>query len=427
MSFSHAVFSNNEEMDRINTSERLAKLKQEITALIRRNSDRGFLPYSGCNKVCAELLVISDEANHQPDRRYAFDVHLLVLLSTVKLISHADTSSGLATDVVNNCLHVIDGLCLSAAEEDRKPFFDSILKAVNNKAFNGWAGTAYGLLCSSVHFVNDSKQAAKVYAMFPILGPTYSGKEYPDVYRITFSIIQRLEGKAAADQYAMDHLEVDELREIAVENALTAKRYELAERLCLDALTNRYWSTAIPKWALYLERVYTETSNVDKLTEWVRHILFKGHTSYYSKLKELYKSQDVWNEEKKESLLDELAAMLLVNTYANLLDKEGEYFKLLGVVEHNPYLIDYFGKRLAMIYPEDSRSIYEQYIMREAVKATDRRNYKGICRLIKNYEDACGKRGALLLIDRLSDLYPRRPAMLDELVKLKHKLEQAKG
>lgn len=410
----------------MDASERLAELKQEITALIRRNSDRGFLHYSSCNKVCAELLVISEEAEHHPNRRYAFDVHLMVFLKTVKLISHADTSSGIATDVVNNCLNVIDELCQSAAEEDRKHFFDAILKAVKNKAFDGWEEMAYGLLRSSVHFVNDAKQAEKVYAMFPILGPMYSGEEYSDVYTITFGIIRRLEGEAAANQYVMDHLEVDELRVIAVENALSAQQYELAERLCMDALENRHWPTSIPKWALYLERVYTETSDMDKLTEWVRHILFKGHSSYYSKLKELYKNQGLWDEERKESLLEELKEKVYSETYAFLLGEEGEYLKLLGVVERYSYLIDHYGKRLAKHYPEETYSLYEKRILKEAADVADRRGYKGVCRLIKSCADAGGKQSALHLIEQLSDSYPRRPAMLDELSKLKDKLLRMK-
>jgi len=41
-----------------------------------------------------------------------------------------------------------------------------------------------------------------------------------------------LEGKEAADKYLMDNIQVPELRTIAVENALAAKHYPLAEKLC---------------------------------------------------------------------------------------------------------------------------------------------------------------------------------------------------
>ncbi|WWV71978.1 hypothetical protein SOV_33380 [Sporomusa ovata DSM 2662] len=32
----------------------LSEIKDHITATIRRNSDRGFIPYSGCNRICTD-------------------------------------------------------------------------------------------------------------------------------------------------------------------------------------------------------------------------------------------------------------------------------------------------------------------------------------------------------------------------------------
>lgn len=401
----------------------LKELKQQIRVLVRSNSDRGFLHYSGCNRVCAELSALAENAERHPDRLYTVDVQLLILLEAVKLISHADTSSGMVTDVIRECLYAVDQLCRSAEENEQKYFFDAILKTVKNKAFKDWAEFAYELLRSSVYFVHHSKQAEKVYAMFPILGPMYSGQEYPAMYLITYSIMLKLDTASVANQYLMEHIEVDELRIIAVENSLQEMQYELVEQLCTDAMeTENRRSSTISKWALYLERVYTETSATEKLIELFRKVLFEGDASYYSKLKELYISQGLWNEELKVSLLSELSNKLLSYSYAKLLDEEGEYLELLGVVERHPYLIEDFGKSIAKSYPEPTSMIYEQYILKMAAEANDRRGYKVVCKLIKGFSDTGSKHNALVLIEKLLGMYPRRPAMLDELAKLKKKL-----
>jgi hypothetical protein len=59
--------------------------------------------------------------------------------------------------------------------------------------------------------------------VFPILGTMYDGKEYPEKLLIILGIIERLEGKEAADKYLMCNIHVPELRMIVVENAIAAK------------------------------------------------------------------------------------------------------------------------------------------------------------------------------------------------------------
>lgn len=409
----------------MNTSEKLKPLKEQIKLLIRSNSERGFLPYSGCNQVCVELIDILNNSKSYADQRYVFDLHLLVLVETIKLISHADTSSGLVSDVIHDCLQGIKELCQSAEEKDYKYFFDAILKAVKNKAFEEWEEYGYALLRQAVHFVDNVKQANKVFGLFPVLGPMVSGKDYPDMYLITYEIKLRLEGETAAHRYMMENLEVDELRVIAVENALEAKQYELAEQLCKEAMKEEYhWSAQISQWALFLERLYTEMSDTDQLIHITRHILFGGHTSYYSKLKKLYLSQGLWSDEQKRALLQQLSRKLTADSYGMLLQEEGELQMLLQMVQNHPYLIAQFGKQLAELYPIETNSIYELYIMEQAILATNRREYRGVCKLIKNYSVAIGKSNAVVLIERLCALYPRRTAMLDELAKERAKLEK---
>lgn len=217
-------------------NKQLTDLKNQIKASIRRNSDRGFVNYSRCNRICVEMMSIMQEAETNNDAIQSFDIYIMVLLEGIKLIPHADTSSGAAGDVIHGCLSEIEKLCKTAAQENYSHFFDTIIKAAKNKAFKDWAEDGYQLLKSAVYFICNKKQAQKVYEVFSILGTMYDGKDYPDKLLITLGIIERLEGKEEADKYLMDNIDVPELRIIAVENALAAKHYPLAEKLCIEAL-----------------------------------------------------------------------------------------------------------------------------------------------------------------------------------------------
>lgn len=401
----------------------LAEIKSELNALIRHNSDRGFLPYSGCNRVCNAMITILEESKASDDHQLTFNIHLYILVEIVKLISHADTSSGAAVDTIRYCLTGLEELSKSAPLYNRKSMLETIIKTAKNKAFKEWAEYGYQLLRGTVYLVQDQKQTEKVYDMFPILGPMYGGKEYPDRYLITLAIIERLEGDAAADKYRMQHLDVSEIRVKAVERALSAEQYALAEELCVQALRKDKPYDRPAVWAYFLERIYTELNNKEKQIEMVRLILMRGDKSYYAKLKELYQSEGTW-ELERESVLQKLSKAYMSHEYAALLSIQGELSRLLSVVQANNHYIEHFGKQLAQEYPAETSSIYKNYILSEAAAATDRRKYKEVCKLIKSYSLIGAKEEVTHLIQHLIEKYPRRVALVDELQALSMKLKK---
>lgn len=402
----------------------LKKLKDQIISVIRSNSDRGFVPYGACNRVCAELLDLSAEAERSTDKQYSFSAHLLILVEAIKLIAHADTSSGMVTDVIHQSLRAVDDVCQLAEEKDRKLMFEAIVKTAKNKVFQEWNEFGYALLKSAVRFVDNHKQADKLRALYPILGKMYSDKDYPDKYLIELGIIRRLEGEEAERLYLMQHLDVDELRALAVERAMSMKQYDLAEKLCTEAMKiDHRRRVNVSQWALFLERIYAETSNDEKLGELLHRILLQGHHSYFAKLKAHSEAQGTWGEEMKDKLLDEVAEVVQSPEYASLLIQQGENQRLLFHLEAHPHLIAYYGKELARFYPDETISIFHRYILKFAADTSDRRGYKAVCKLIKQCYVAGGKNEALQLIDRLKELYPRRPALIDELTSLRARLK----
>jgi hypothetical protein len=371
------------------------------------------------------MMFVMQVAEDSFDVVQAFDIYIMVLLEAIKMVSYADTSSGAAGDVIYGCLSKIDKLCQTAAVENHKHFFDAIIKTAGNKAFKDWSEDGYSLLKSAVFFVYNEKQAQKIYEVFSILGTSYDGKDYSDKLLITLGIKERLEGREAADKYIFDNIDVPELRMIAVEKALAAKHYPLAAKLCIEALKKSprgYFNKPAP-WAYYLERLYSETANEEKLTEMVRFILLHWDSSYFKKLKGIYLKQGRW-EQEREPLFEELSNSYIPHLYAILLAEEGEVQKLLDVTtKHKSYVLDH-GKQLAESFPEETYKIYEEYILDEAKKAADRGKYRGVCRIIKSFYYAGAKVEAAEMINRLSGMYPRRPAMLEELAGLKKKLSK---
>ncbi len=133
----------------------------------------------------------------------------------IKLISHADTSSGAAGDVVHSCLEGIDKLSQAADDVNYEYFFGTIIKNARNKAFQDWPDNGYRLLKSATYLARDKKQAKKIFDVFPLLGTLYDGTDYPEKLLITLAIVERLDGNEAAEKYMMEHIDVPELRMVA--------------------------------------------------------------------------------------------------------------------------------------------------------------------------------------------------------------------
>jgi len=406
-------------------NRQLPEINKRIATAIRRNLDRGFISYSGCNRICAEMSEILEETEQYTDQKLVFDVFMLILLQMMKLISHADTSSGAAPNMIRFYLKDIEKLCMTAGEVQHKYFFDCIIKAAKNKALQNWPDQGHELLKSAAYIVRNKKQAQKIMDVFPLLGTLHDGRPYPDELMITLALKERLDEDEVADRYMMDHIDAPEMRVRAVDKAFAAKHYLRVEKLCREALKENIRGdyNRRPPWAYYLERLYAETNQQEKLHDTIRFILFQRDTSYFRKLQEICVKQGVW-EERRESLWQDLSQTLTSQEYASLLAQESELEKLLDIVKRHPIYVFHYGKQLAGSFPAETYAMFEACVMEEAEEATDRKKCRQVCRMIKDSFAAGAKEKAIELIDILTAKYPRRPDMLEELARLNRRLQR---
>jgi len=69
-------------------------------------------------------------------------------------------------------------------------------------------------------------------------------------------------------------------------------------------------------------------------------------------------------------------------------------------------------------YKEDVEYIYRVYIERISDIASDRKKYKSVCKVIKNYKKLFGDIGTVKIVRELKAKYMKRPAFIDELSKI---------
>ena len=135
---------------------------------------------------------------------------------------------------------------------------------------------------------------------------------------------------------------------------------------------------------------------------------------YFGEMKRL----GIWDK----SFLTICEKKLPLHNFLQVLSSQKEYEMLLKHISNNPGYVFEYGKELVKRLPNETYKIYKTAIILQVDEATDRKAYKKVARNIKELSDVGGTILAISLIDEFLKKYNRRPAMVDELNKIRAKI-----
>lgn len=414
------------------TEDILEVAKKTITTSIKRNTIRGYIGWHSCDNICADMHAILDmceDTFQQGNYTEVLEVATYVLVSGVKLASHADSSSGMLTDVIMCAFELIELCTQIIAKQDmemRTQALALIIKESKKKAFDGWDSWRYELLEKAICLCDD-KMAAKLEKTLDAFPKEdeWTAK-YTEISEliVRYKLHRHIKGADAVKGELYANLHIDELRMIAVRDALDNKDYSEAERLCLEQIKAdnwRYYRNSPDDWNNILFDVYVEAGQTEKQIEQAKRILFLGNEEFWDVLKKLYQSRNIW-EEQKPLLLQELKNSKYMVCYRSVLIKEDEKELLLKAVSEKPFDLFYYGQFLVEDYPEEVYALCAGDIREKCAQATDRRLYKKVCKDLLQLIQWKGNDTARELVEEFKERYPRRAALLDELQKVERKL-----
>ena len=192
--------------------------------------------------------------------------------------------------------------------------------------------------------------------------PEYTKKE--DLI-VRYLLHRHLYGKKNTQKELYQNIAINELRIIAIKDAMEDKNYDEAEKLCLEKAnaeeTWHYHSSDPEDWNNVLYDIYKTANITEKQIAQAKKLLLMGNEKFWGVLKQIYNKCGVWNE-NYGSLLDELKDSKRTVCYRSILISENEKKRLLDDVMENPYDLFYYGKYLVKEYPEQ---VYESYVIRK--------------------------------------------------------------
>ena len=419
----------------IPTEDIMPIVKNTIAASIKCNTHRGYIGWSSCDNICMDMHDCLDMCAETLEMRaylVALEATTYILIAGVKLASHADSSSGMLTDVIMCTYELIDQCTKEIKKQDnqmRNQALALIIKVAKKSVFDGWTDWRYDLLKCGICLC-DEKSAKKLEKVLDTILEISREDYYPEYTKkedliVRYLLHRHLYGKKNTQKELYQNIAINELRIIAIKDAMEDKNYDEAEKLCFEKInaenTWHYRSGDPEDWNNMLYDIYKAENNTEKQITQAKKLLLMGNEKFWDVLKQIYKEHGAWNE-NYESLLDELKNSKRTVCYRTVLISENEKKRLLDDVMENPYDLFYYGKYLVKDYPEQVYELCYKEISESCAQAKDRREYKKITKNIAQLIKWKGNDTAKSLIEELMQRYPRKPALLDELEKVEKKL-----
>lgn len=410
--------------------EEVAVSKKLIREYINKAKDRGFIKWGNVRYALTGANITLEKAQEKlgsGELESAVSLSIATLSIVVDNLDRIDDSSGYAWDVIRESLAIIEEAANSIYllnEQEQNTLFASILKEAMHKRYDDWDDWRMSLLSSCAYFCSNKKLREKLDKQLGKLldnltGDSWRGKYKEDEIKLVqLKLMELYDEEEKATQFIKANIHRDPFRKKAIEYLMEDGEFLEVIRLCQEGeMIDQEHRGLVHQWKVFSLVAYEALGDIQKQKELLFEFLLKNDYEYYSKLKKLYSSSE-WEEVLQQILQTFEREKRPPQAYLEILKEEKLYDKLLDYCAHHLSSIEHLYPFLIDQYFEKVNELYKKYIEVEAKEATDRKKYKGVCKLIKAYKKVCGDIHGKQLIDKLKIIYPNRPAFLDELGKI---------
>ena len=399
-----------------------------IKSSIKAASRGGFIEYNdvfGSIEGAVKVLAITEDFIASGDMASAVKTAIIVLEEMMDFIQCCDDSDGHVGGMVMEAIDTLDRTTfgMDKSEVDCDKIFQMIFDHAKSEIYSGWSYWRIDILRCCIPFCDNDAIRKKLDDYFHDIGVETDDEDFykyftKQIRQLKYEIIKRFDGKDAALNFVDDHLNDNHFRKIAITNAIEAKQYGKAERLCLEGeSTDKEHRGIVHGLQQIRYGIYEKTGNTDDLKEMAMTFVLAGEYEYYEKLKSLYPA------EKWQPVLQDVLERLPQDIYGGgiytkIIVAEGQTLRILEYCKKNITAIDTYYPHLVKQYKNDVEKLFLALIANESQQARNRKEYAALCRIIRHCKKACGTDVARTVKTELLEKHKRQPAFVDELGKL---------
>ena len=399
--------------------------KTQVRSILRAASKRGFIDWSAAGyvgKAVSPLLDIAEKQLQKKNFMATINICTAVMEPLTDALQYSDDSGGYIGD---NIMYASELLYQTAQsdlpEKIRQKLLNYCLTAIEKEIFEGWDWHT-DMMHIAAELVKNEEEAG------PLLNYLDEAeKKESDFFKETFQnirydILLKTKGEEVATTYLEQNITNSYLRRMAIQKAMDQKDFDKAVALAKDGIKydRKERPGLVTEWNNWLLKIAQARQDTKEIIHYARLLLidsFSNDQDYYQILKD-HIPPDEWKP-FVEQIVKELKSSSRYHEglLANIFIREEWWDRLLDLVKEigHPSTAEYYESYLKKLYPEDLAKIYEKGIFDSLKYTTGRKEYQSACRYIRKIKKLGLPEKANEIIDKLRELYPRRPALLEEL------------
>ncbi|OJF94024.1 hypothetical protein AX762_08115 [Alkalibacterium sp. 20] len=294
-------------------------------------------------------------------------------------------------------------------------------KTVNLKIYEGWETLAIDLLGIFSTAVPE-KQVREAYVdLIDKKTEKFNKENQPYtvsvLLKLKASVIRTYESEDTYKDFLYTHEEDRYMKKELIQYLLEKKAYsDVLDRLDLDDGSKPLHAKRDQLRHAY--QAYAGMNETDKQIETGKKLILAGEFEYYEKIKAIAEDPEDLYTQTKQSI-QAMNSFEAFHLYKKLIIVEQDTEAILSLTKNNPALIEETINYLKDAYPEETFTLYTRYMYQLAEESSNRKEYKVLCRKLNTYGELFGSQEKSTVISHLEETYNRRPAMKDELSKIK--------
>lgn len=408
-------------------------------ALIRNSAKSyardGYIPYrcvdaalSGAQDALAHLQEWTGTTDDLPA---AVDFTLMIIDEVRDISANMDDADGMTPCIAGEAVEALSQLTenriVHAGETAIRECWRRLMSFIDDTARSEW-NSGLPEICE------------RLADILPALRPEYEEwllvqlNSHSDAWHVQYArekatlryydVLARWHGEESAFAFALEHPEQEALRVALFERYCRNRQHQQAIAWCISAEKLTDSQPGLHRqWQKRRYDLYVQLGDFPRQRDLARQLLLEGQREYYQQFKALY-AADCWPEEYRK-LLDDLRTTPKhsgIPVYLHILREEKDTPRLLSFVKKNPSTVFHLYHSLKDEHAEKLHPLFVSQLEQMAKIASGRAEYQKLCEHILTFHNCCGAESALTFIAGLTQQYPRRTAMQDELKQLRQRI-----
>ncbi|WP_211653333.1 SWIM zinc finger family protein [Planococcus alpniumensis] len=410
------------------------KARQLIRISAYRAVRNGFIEWDWTGQALEgveEVLEFLDGLDSRQDAEQIIRLSLVVIRECTGMLQIADDSSGEISSAIYESLEKVDEALREWPGEVDEAIVDRMLELLYPHILFGleqdMTDAPNDLVESVLRWNEKGEFGDKLYNFIEklIASKEMQSKTYhylEERFRVyQLWVLQRHSGQDAVEAFYSKHHRYPAIRKAQVLQALRASEFEKALKLCEESeKLDADFAGLLHEWKKLRFKAYEGMGNTAEMIDLSAKFTLDGEEEYYFKLKNLVNPEQ-WPNKLEALLADMKNRPRSRPLYLGILIEEKRMEDLLDYCRRDISAIEQLYPHLLADYPHEVNEIYTAYIYRQIDRASNRKAYWTACQKIKSFKNALGTQAAYRLVEEIKFMYPKRPALLDELGKVKLK------